>query len=164
MRQAHGNHSLRKNFQEPGAHFCFTQAQQNAKIHQSTIMASTATVHNLHGELPHIDEPHITFFSVSTLCHMLKSAGFALQFCNTAGAEYTYISWLQFHLPHWRWFLQGLLPSPVFTGCGGALHAADPCSRTRPVVLSVWGMPHLDPERVDQDLSVLILQKRIDIA
>ena len=57
---------------------------------------------------PRYDEPHITFFSVSTLCHMLESAGFALQFCNTAGAEYTYISWLQFRLPHWRWFLQGL--------------------------------------------------------
>jgi SAM-dependent methyltransferase len=63
---------------------------------------------------PRYDEPHITFFSVSTLCRMLESAGFALQFCNTAGAEYTYISWLQFHLPHWRWFLQRLLPSPVF--------------------------------------------------
>jgi SAM-dependent methyltransferase len=63
---------------------------------------------------PRFDEPHITFFSASTLRQMLASAGFEPVFCDTAGAEYMNISWLRFHLPHWRWFLQRLIPPPLF--------------------------------------------------
>ena len=63
---------------------------------------------------PRFDEPHITFFSASTLRKLLTSANFDPLFCDTAGAEYANISWLRFHLPHWRWFLQRLIPSPLF--------------------------------------------------
>jgi SAM-dependent methyltransferase len=63
---------------------------------------------------PRFDEPHITFFSALTLRQMLTSASFEPVFCDTAGAEYTNISWLRFHLPHWRWFLQRLIPPPLF--------------------------------------------------
>ena len=63
---------------------------------------------------PRFDEPHITFFSMPTLRELLKSTHFEPQFCETAGPEYKYISSLQFRLPPLRWFLQGLLPSPLF--------------------------------------------------
>jgi len=63
---------------------------------------------------PRFDEPHITFFSALTLRQMLTSASFEPVFCDTAGAEYKNISWVRFHLPHWRWFLQSLIPLPLF--------------------------------------------------
>ena len=63
---------------------------------------------------PRFDEPHITFFSVSTLRNLLESAGFEPLFCDTAGPEYKYISPLRFRLPPMRWFLQGLLPPALF--------------------------------------------------
>ena len=63
---------------------------------------------------PRFDEPHITFFSQETLRKMLKATGFEVAFCDTAGGEYKHISWLRFHLPHWRWFLQTLIPAPLF--------------------------------------------------
>jgi len=63
---------------------------------------------------PRFDEPHITFFSASTLRRMLTSASFEPVFLDTAGAEYRNISWLRFYLPHWRWFLQGLIPPSLF--------------------------------------------------
>ena len=63
---------------------------------------------------PRFEEPHISLFSVSTLNDILTSAGYNVQFCDTAGGEYKYISALQFHLPHWRWFLQSLMPEKLF--------------------------------------------------
>lgn len=63
---------------------------------------------------PRFDEPHITFFSDSMLRKTLTAASFEAFFCDTAGAEYANISWLRFHLPHWRWFLQRLIPPPLF--------------------------------------------------
>ncbi len=63
---------------------------------------------------PRYDEPHITFFSVSTLRTILASVGFDTLFCDTAGPEYRYILGLRFHLPPLRWFLQDWLPSPLF--------------------------------------------------
>ncbi len=63
---------------------------------------------------PRFDEPHITFFSRSALCDLLESVGFDLQFCDTAGPEYKYISPLRFRLPPVRSFLQGLLPTSLF--------------------------------------------------
>jgi SAM-dependent methyltransferase len=63
---------------------------------------------------PRFDEPHITFFSTATLYTLLASAGFEPQFCDTAGAEYRYISGLRFRLPPLRWFLQDIVPRPLF--------------------------------------------------
>ncbi len=63
---------------------------------------------------PRFEEPHITLFSPPVLRALLESTGFDVPFCDTAGLEYKYISALQFHLPHWRWFLQRLTPKPVF--------------------------------------------------
>lgn len=63
---------------------------------------------------PRFDEPHIAFFSVPTLLHLLETTGFQVQFCDTAGSEYKFISALRFHLPHGRWFLQKLVPKTVF--------------------------------------------------
>lgn len=63
---------------------------------------------------PRFDEPHITFFSPSPLKRMLQTNGFEVAFCDTAGLIYKNVSALTFHLPHWRWFLQRLIPPPVF--------------------------------------------------
>jgi len=63
---------------------------------------------------PRFDEPHITFFSQSTLRDLLESSGFEVRFCSTAGAEYTYVSALRFRLPPMRSFIQGLMPSKLF--------------------------------------------------
>jgi SAM-dependent methyltransferase len=67
-----------------------------------------------HMWVPRADNPHITFFSMRTLRKLLESAGFELQFCDTAGPEYRYISALRFHLPPLPRFLQDLLPSALF--------------------------------------------------
>lgn len=63
---------------------------------------------------PRFDEPHITFFSPQSLTRLLTAAGFAVRFCDTAGLTYRQISAWQFHMPHWRWFLQRLIPPGLF--------------------------------------------------
>jgi SAM-dependent methyltransferase len=67
-----------------------------------------------HRWAPRFDEPHITFFSKRTFQDLLVSSGFDLQFCDTAGPEYEYVSSLRFRLPPARSFIQGLLPSDLF--------------------------------------------------
>jgi SAM-dependent methyltransferase len=63
---------------------------------------------------PRYDEPHITFFSRSTLRDLLESSGFEVKFCDTAGAEYRYISPVRFRLPPVRSFVQRLVPPKLF--------------------------------------------------
>ena len=63
---------------------------------------------------PRYDEPHITFFSHSTLRDLLESSGFEVKFCDTAGAEYKYISPVRFRLPPVRSFVQRLVPPKLF--------------------------------------------------
>jgi SAM-dependent methyltransferase len=63
---------------------------------------------------PRYDEPHITFFSQQPLTTLLEAGGFDVLFCDTAGQTYKRISALQFYMPHWRWFLQKLIPPAVF--------------------------------------------------
>jgi SAM-dependent methyltransferase len=63
---------------------------------------------------PHFDEPHITFFDPRSLSGLLAACGMAVEFCETAGPEYRRVSALRFRVPHWRWFIQGILPAPVF--------------------------------------------------
>lgn len=63
---------------------------------------------------PRFDEPHLTFFGRESLAGLLRRSGFEVVFCETAGPEYRQVSWLRFHLPHWRWFLQRLVPDRVF--------------------------------------------------
>lgn len=63
---------------------------------------------------PRFDEPHLTFFGRDSLCRLLRRAGFEVVFCDTAGPEYRRVSRLRFHLPHWRWFLQRLIPDRLF--------------------------------------------------
>lgn len=63
---------------------------------------------------PRFDEPHITFFSLSTLSNFLNTLSFQVEFCETAGPVYEYISSIRFHLPHWRWFIQAVIPPTLF--------------------------------------------------
>jgi len=63
---------------------------------------------------PRFDEPHISFFSVSTLRSLFESVDLDVDFCETAGPHYQYISRLRFGLPPLRWFTQALLPSSLF--------------------------------------------------
>jgi len=63
---------------------------------------------------PRFDEPHLTFFGREALAGLLRRLGFEVVFCDTAGPEYRRISRLRFHLPHWRWFLQRLIPVRLF--------------------------------------------------
>lgn len=67
-----------------------------------------------HHWAPRWDEPHITFFSLDTLRHVMGAAGFTEQFCDTGGPRYRYISGLRFRTPPARAFLLNLLPRPVF--------------------------------------------------
>lgn len=63
---------------------------------------------------PRFDEPHITFFSPQPLTRLLQQAGFAVPFCDTAGLVYKRVSRLAFEMPHWRWFLQRVMPRSFF--------------------------------------------------
>lgn len=83
-------------------------------IEVPNIPADSLTRYPDHVWAPRYEEPHICLFSQDTLREILESADYDVQFCDTAGGEYKYISALQFHLPHWRWFLQGITPAPLF--------------------------------------------------
>lgn len=63
---------------------------------------------------PRFDEPHITFFDPRSLTRMIEASGLSVEFCETAGPEYQRVSALRFRVPHWRWFLQRIMPAPVF--------------------------------------------------
>ncbi|HEY3444072.1 MAG TPA: class I SAM-dependent methyltransferase [Paludibaculum sp.] len=63
---------------------------------------------------PRVDEPHITFFDPRSLNGVLAASGLAVELCTTAGPEYSRVSALQFHIPHWRWLFERIIPKPVF--------------------------------------------------
>ena len=63
---------------------------------------------------PRFDEPHITFYAVETLRETLERAGFRLLVCETAGPLYRAIPGWRYRLPTMRWFIQGIIPKPVF--------------------------------------------------
>ena len=63
---------------------------------------------------PRFDEPHISFFSVTTLRRLLESVGFVQQSCETAGPHYTYISALRYHLPPLQSTVLRMLPGELF--------------------------------------------------
>lgn len=63
---------------------------------------------------PRYDEPHISFFSEDALRGLLESIGLDVEFADTAGPEYRYISPLRFRMPHARWAIQRLIPKPLF--------------------------------------------------
>ncbi len=67
-----------------------------------------------HQWAPRFDEPHITFFNVTTLCRFLKSVGYKRRFCETAGPYYKQISPVRYHLPPLKATLLNLLPRPLF--------------------------------------------------
>jgi SAM-dependent methyltransferase len=56
-----------------------------------------------HSWVPRFDEPHLSFFSVTTLEACLRRAGFAVVTCAAAGPGYRAI-------PHWRYRLPRLRP------------------------------------------------------
>jgi len=70
--------------------------------------------HPDHVWAPRFDEPHLTFFSVETLRGALTTAGLHVVDCDTAGPPYRFISAWRYRLPTMRWFLQSLLPAPLF--------------------------------------------------
>lgn len=63
---------------------------------------------------PRFDEPHITFFSKDTLAGLLRALDFDVEFCDTAGPEYKFVSSLRYRMPTMRWFVQGLIPPRLF--------------------------------------------------
>jgi SAM-dependent methyltransferase len=63
---------------------------------------------------PRFDEPHITFFSESTLKTLVESAGFQLQFLSTAGPNYRFISALRFKMPPLRETIVHRMPQSLF--------------------------------------------------
>jgi SAM-dependent methyltransferase len=67
-----------------------------------------------HRLVPHSDEPHITFFSTGTLQELLKSCGFKLLMCETAGPRYRNVSALGFRLVSLRRLAKDLLPRRTF--------------------------------------------------
>lgn len=63
---------------------------------------------------PRFDEPHVSFFSADVLRGMLASADLEVEFCETAGPRYRYISGWRYRMPTMRWLVQGLIPRPIF--------------------------------------------------
>lgn len=78
------------------------------------VPAGSLLDHLDHVWAPRFDEPHVTFFGRGTLAGLLRRLGFEVVFCDTAGPEYRRVSRLRFHLPHWRWFVQRLIPERLF--------------------------------------------------
>jgi len=66
-----------------------------------------------HPWAPRFDEPHLTFFSVTTFAGALKRAGLDALFCAPAGPEYREIPGWRFKLPQLRPFLVRVLPAGV---------------------------------------------------
>lgn len=63
---------------------------------------------------PRYDEPHLTFFNATALQELLRRERFDVEFCDTCGPEYRYISALRFRTPPLRYALQRLLPHRAF--------------------------------------------------
>lgn len=63
---------------------------------------------------PRFDEPHITFFSLPVLTDLLESIGLEVVLGDTAGPRYKYISKLRHKTPTMRFFVQQLIPKPLF--------------------------------------------------
>lgn len=67
-----------------------------------------------HQWAPRYDEPHITFFDLESLKHMLERCGLEVIRCDTAGPLYRDVSWLRYRLPPFRQTVLGLIPKPAF--------------------------------------------------
>lgn len=63
---------------------------------------------------PRFDEPHIGFFTPKVLRGLLEDVGFKVEFCDTAGPMYTYISPWRYRMPTMRWLVQGMMPAGLF--------------------------------------------------
>ena len=78
------------------------------------IPADAVTKYPDHVWAPRFDEPHITFYSVPTLRQTLEQAGFDVLACDTAGPMYTHIPAWRYRMPTMRWWIQRMMPKPVF--------------------------------------------------
>ena len=63
---------------------------------------------------PRYDEPHITFFSVESLRHLIETHGLEVSWIDTAGPLYRDVSALRYRLPPLKPLLTGLMPAPIF--------------------------------------------------
>jgi 2-polyprenyl-3-methyl-5-hydroxy-6-metoxy-1,4-benzoquinol methylase len=63
---------------------------------------------------PRYDEPHITFFSVESLRHLIESHELTVQWIDTAGPLYQDVSALHYKLPPLKPLIARSLPAPVF--------------------------------------------------
>jgi cyclopropane fatty-acyl-phospholipid synthase-like methyltransferase len=61
------------------------------------------------------DEPHITFFSTTTLAALLKHVGYRILLCDTAGPEYNRYRTFTTSVPSVRLLLRHALPRWAFT-------------------------------------------------
>ncbi len=77
------------------------------------IPADSLDRHLDHAWAPRFDEPHLTFFSLSTFDVTLKRAGLDLLFCAPAGPEYQEIPGWRFKLPQLRPLLVRVLPAAL---------------------------------------------------
>ena len=66
-----------------------------------------------HAWAPRHDEPHITFFSPSSLRKLLEGAGLAVWMLDAAGPEYADVNWAAFHIPPPKTVLLRLVPDAI---------------------------------------------------
>lgn len=83
-------------------------------IEVPNIPADSLTRYPDHVWAPRYDEPHITFFSLDTLRGLLETAGFRVEFCETAGPFYKDIPGWRYRLPAARWLVQRWMPARLF--------------------------------------------------
>jgi SAM-dependent methyltransferase len=66
-----------------------------------------------HPWAPRFDEPHLTFFTPTTLTTMLAARGLSVTFCEAAGPEYATLSPISYHRPKLQPLLLRMLPASV---------------------------------------------------
>jgi SAM-dependent methyltransferase len=63
---------------------------------------------------PRYDEPHITFFSVDSLRHLIQANDLEVTWIDTAGPRYHDVSALRYRLPPLKPLIARSIPSPIF--------------------------------------------------
>jgi SAM-dependent methyltransferase len=63
---------------------------------------------------PRYDEPHITFFSMESLRHLIESQGLRVEWIDTAGPMYRDVSALHYRLPPLKPWIARTIPAPLF--------------------------------------------------
>lgn len=67
---------------------------------------------------PRHDEPHVTFYHPEALRALLGRSGYEVEFLDTAGPRYRYVSALAYRLPQWRWLADRVVPRRLLQAAG----------------------------------------------